>query len=145
MAELARHRNGSLLFEDVPNLFGTERPQEPGHPALVAAALELNRCTPEQAQVMLGKASLQQFLDWTGKQICGAQLLNAPLGVPPGLLQLGLISVSSSRHLLYQEAGTPLLATGHPVMFGNYNFYYPMLGARQGGGGSTSFSAFNRR
>jgi hypothetical protein len=36
--------------------------------------------------------------------------------------------------------------TGHPVVFGNYGFYFPMMGGGQGSNGGTSpFRSVNRR
>ena len=58
-------------LQDVPHLIGPERPQQAGHPTLVAAAFKLHRRAPEQPHVLGRKATLEQLLDRTLQQISG--------------------------------------------------------------------------
>jgi len=112
MAELARNGDRPLLLQNVPDLFGPQGAQQSGNSALVAAALELHGRAPEQAQIVLGEAALQQFLYRARQQVGGTQLFDASLGIVPGFFELRLVRGGCTRHLLNQKSRTALVIGG---------------------------------
>src|SRR5438309_9837998 len=93
VAKLAGDGDRTLLLQNILHLVSTEGPQQPRYASLVAAALELHRRAAEQAHVVLSESSLQQLLNRAVEQIIGAQFLDALLGILPGRLDIGFVSI----------------------------------------------------
>src|SRR5581483_1314890 len=105
MAELAGDGDGPVLSEYVLHLIRPKRPQEIGHPSLVAPALELNRSAAKQPQIVSRESAIEQLLDRALEQLVLAETLNPPLSVLPDLLHVRLIDLPAAGQLLNQDAG----------------------------------------